>query len=456
MACTTHWSHIEKVAAIAVSLAQLSYPITFITGRTFENHISNLHPNIKYAPILGPNDKMSDDDTKTYMSIPPGPEQELFIMKKVLAENNPYLKESVEVEFKKFKEQYGDDKPLIFLYDVTFTGSYPVQLGAPGIKPDANVGIGISPLAIESNDTFPFRSGKVPHPGPDSKEVHFKAWQEFNAEWFNKELNGAWWAKLRELGVTQEKLPAILHAFHALPEHLLLMGIPEFEFPRSDFRKDIRYFGAFKKVGDQGDSKPQLPAWWDDIEKAKREGKKIIAVSQGTVEANPKDLTLPTLEALKDRDDVLIIATTVISEPEDIPNLVVPKNARIAKFVPYDLLLPTVDLLISNGGYGAVQHALRLGIPMVVSGIGQDKPTTNSLVEWSGVGINLKVRQPGAKIIGEAVKVALEDEDYRKKARDLSKKYEKYEMGEVADGLVRDLVWEWVEGRRRDGGNGEV
>jgi hypothetical protein len=50
------------------------------------------------------------------------------------------------------------------------------------------------------------------------------------------------------------------------------------------------------------------------------------------------------LEALKDRTDVLIIATTVAVEVVDIPDLVVPSNTRIAKFVPYDLLLPQVRL----------------------------------------------------------------------------------------------------------------
>jgi UDP:flavonoid glycosyltransferase YjiC (YdhE family) len=55
---------------------------------------------------------------------------------------------------------------------------------------------------------------------------------------------------------------------------------------------------------------------------------------------------LPTLEALKDRTDVLIIATTVAVEVADIPDLVVPSNTRMAKFVPYDLLIPQVLSLL--------------------------------------------------------------------------------------------------------------
>ena len=45
---------------------------------------------------------------------------------------------------------------------------------------------------------------------------------------------------------------------------------------------------------------------------------------------------------MKNRDDVLIVATTVAFEPEEVEDLIVPANARVAKFVPYDLLLPMV------------------------------------------------------------------------------------------------------------------
>jgi hypothetical protein len=38
----------------------------------------------------------------------------------------------------------------------------------------------------------------------------------------------------------------------------------------------------------------------------------IVAVSQGTVETDLSNLLLPTLEVLKHRDDVLVVATTVV------------------------------------------------------------------------------------------------------------------------------------------------
>jgi hypothetical protein len=344
---TTQWSHVEKVAAIAMELATLGYPITFLTGRIFEKEISNLHRNIKFVPFLGLDDKMSDSDIAEYMAIPNGPEKELFIMKKVLVDGMPSQHESIQAELKSLRQKWGKDRPLLSIFDQTVSGNYPIIFGAPGLKADANIGISLAPLTLESNDTFPFRTGKVPHTGPDATQVHKKAYEEYYASYYVKELNEAWWAKLRSMGAVQPSYPGIMEGINLAPEYLLALGIPEFEFPRSDIRSNVQYFGALKKSGvklDDEEKETVLPSWWSDIEKAKKEGKKIVAVSQGTVEGDLTDLVLPTIEALQDEENILLIATTVLVDPKDVEGLVVPTNTRVEKFVSYDLLLPLVSL----------------------------------------------------------------------------------------------------------------
>jgi hypothetical protein len=51
ISAVTHWSHFEKNAEIAVVLAKLGYPITFITGSIFEQETLSLHPRIKFHPL---------------------------------------------------------------------------------------------------------------------------------------------------------------------------------------------------------------------------------------------------------------------------------------------------------------------------------------------------------------------------------------------------------------------
>jgi len=265
-------------------------------------------------------------------------------MKKVLVEGMPLQQESIQAQFQAFRKKHGDSKPLISLFDQTVMGHVPVLFGAEGIKANANIGISLAPLTLESDDTFPFRSGLAPHQGPDAKKLHRKAYKSYYEEKYYKALNDAYWAKLREMGAKRDRYPGIMESINEAPDHLLALGIPKFEFPRSDIKQDVRHFGALKKTGFKNEKKGlELPEWWGDIAAAKREGKKIVAVSQGTVEGRLEDLVLPTIEALKDRNDILLIATTVLVEPKDVKNLVVPANTRVEKFVPYDELLPLVS-----------------------------------------------------------------------------------------------------------------
>jgi UDP:flavonoid glycosyltransferase YjiC (YdhE family) len=80
---------------------------------------------------------------------------------------------------------------------------------------------------------------------------------------------------------------------------------------------------------------------------------------------------------------------------------------------------------------------------MVVSGVSEDKATTNAIVQWSGVGINLGEQSPGAEKIREAVAKILEDNSYQNKAKTLSKEYEKYDVEKSFDGVIQNAYRDW-------------
>jgi UDP:flavonoid glycosyltransferase YjiC (YdhE family) len=151
-------------------------------------------------------------------------------------------------------------------------------------------------------------------------------------------------------------------------------------------------------------------------------------------------------------------------EPADIPDLVVPRNGRVAKFVPYDLLLPMVsltlfignretdwpqvDVLVNNGGYGAVIQALEHGIPLVVGGEGQDKAITNAIIQWSGVGVHIGGRSPGLDKIRDGLQKILSEPSYTQKAKEMSKNFERYDVGTIVDGVIQDVVRDWAKKQR--------
>jgi UDP:flavonoid glycosyltransferase YjiC (YdhE family) len=49
---------------------------------------------------------------------------------------------------------------------------------------------------------------------------------------------------------------------------------------------------------------------------------------------------------------MLVVATAGGRPVEAIPG-VIPANARLASYLPFEWLLPKVDVLVTNGGYGA-------------------------------------------------------------------------------------------------------
>jgi UDP:flavonoid glycosyltransferase YjiC (YdhE family) len=109
------------------------------------------------------------------------------------------------------------------------------------------------------------------------------------------------------------------------------------------------------------------------------------------------------------------VATTGGRPVEAIP-AVAPSNARLETYLPFEWLLPRVDVLVTNGGYGSVNQAMSFGIPLVTAGMTEDKADVNARVAWSGVGINLATNEPTPEAIRDAVRTVLDRPAYRMRA----------------------------------------
>jgi UDP:flavonoid glycosyltransferase YjiC (YdhE family) len=146
----------------------------------------------------------------------------------------------------------------------------------------------------------------------------------------------------------------------------------------------------------------------------------------------------PTLTALAD-EALTVIASTGGRPVETIP-VALPANARAATFLPFDRLLPKVSVMVTNGGYGAVNHALSLGVPLVVAGDSEEKPEIAARVAWTGAGINLRTGRPSAMQIREAVRAVLTKPQYRQRAQALRAAFASHnaldEIAELVEGLA--------------------
>jgi UDP:flavonoid glycosyltransferase YjiC (YdhE family) len=186
------------------------------------------------------------------------------------------------------------------------------------------------------------------------------------------------------------------------------------------------------------------PAWWPEL----RSGRPVVHVTQGTVDNHDLGKLLePTLRGLAD-EDVLVVATTG-GRPVSELGFPVPANARVEAFVPHDRLLPHVDVMVTNAGYGGVQRALADGVPLVVAGDTEDKPEVAARVAWAGVGVNLRSGRPSAGAVRSAVRSVLDAPGFAARARALQAEFAMYDGPLEAARLVEELLGAPAGGRGR-------
>ena len=196
-------------------------------------------------------------------------------------------------------------------------------------------------------------------------------------------------------------------------EAVIQTGPEALDFPRRNRNPAVHYVGAllpYKLPGPaeaaanagQEDQWPQYP--------------RTLLVTQGTVDNVDQDkLIVPALEAVKDMDALVIVATggrgtETLRARYPQPNIVV------RDFVDFAKVLDFADVFITNGGFGGVQLSLSKGVPMVVSGINEGKSDVNARVEFAGVGISLKTERPKPQRIAKAVQQILSDPAWRTRA----------------------------------------
>ncbi|WP_086667666.1 glycosyltransferase [Lentzea kentuckyensis] len=214
-----------------------------------------------------------------------------------------------------------------------------------------------------------------------------------------------------------------LEAFYS-PELVLAQGVRNLETVRVP--RQVEFVGRLISP-----AKPTvLPSWWGDLD-----GRTVVHVTQGTLETGADDLLKPAIEQFASSDDVLIVATTGGAPTATLG--VLPDNVRAAEFIPHDLLLPRVDVMITNGGWGGVLAALEAGVPMVVVPGELDKAQVARRVELAGAGV---VRRKPAKL-REAVDQVLARPSHRQRAQELGQQIT------TAGGAARAA--DLVEGLRR-------
>jgi hypothetical protein len=281
-------------------------------------------------------------------------------------------------------DRHGADAVLV---DLAFTGAMPLLHSDP--RP-AVVVCGVGPLTLTSADSAPFGMAWTPRPGRDHSTMH----RAVDRILFR---DMAYWLDDALAAVGAPPCPVALMDWPRLADRLLQLSVPGFEYPRGDLPPNVAFVGPVlpRPVRDF-----DPPPWWGEMRRART----VVHVTQGTLDnGNLDQLIGPTVEAFADDDGVVVVATVGRRAGQQL-TFAIPSNAHVCEWLPYSALLPHVDVMVTNGGYGGVNHALSYGIPVVVAGESSDKAEVAARVAHTGVGINLRTAHPRARQIAAAVR----------------------------------------------------
>ena len=415
--------HIAPLLAVARHLTGRGHEVLFFTASVFRDQAQAVGAHfVPFPAEIDLDYRRLDEHFPERAALPPGPAQLIFGLKHLFADAMPQQCQGVREILARFPAE-------AIIIDTMFCGALPLLLSGRDGRPPI-VSLGITALARSSEDTAFFGTALPPPTTPPAR-ARAAAMTRYMQRNLYGEVQSYFDAILARQGLPA--LPDFLFdSFVTLPDLYLQLTAERFEYPRRDLPNNVRFVGPLlPPPSTQFDP----PGWWDELDDARR----VVLVTQGTLaNADLGQLVGPTLTALAG-ENVRVVATTGGPPTEAIP-VPLPANARAVVFLPFDRLLPKVDLMVTNGGYGAVNHALSLGVPLVVAGDSEEKPEIAARVAWAGAGINLETGHPSPEQIQDAVQAVLGDPSYRNAARDLQAEFARsnalHEITAVVEGFV--------------------
>ncbi|MHC4174254.1 MAG: glycosyltransferase [Planctomycetota bacterium] len=407
--------HVTPSMPIARELVECGHEIAWITGRQYQASVEScgatFHP---YPKELDP-DGMEIYDFFPELKRLKGLAQMKYWIKHVFLDACSRSIETID-------EVLADFSADVLLGDTIAFGLYfcSEKRGLPFAL------ISLLPLAMPSRDIAPWGLGLLPGKSIVTKTRN-RLLNWLVAHIALRDITTYANRTLRKLGLEQLNGPFFYSMFEN-SQLFLHLSTPAFEYPRAEQDEKLHYVGPILPLPNPTF---QPPLWWSDLD----DPRPVILVNQGTIAKDLNDLVVPTIAGLRS-ERMLVVAVPV--EEGQLGER--PENTRTEPFIPFGHLLPYVDVMVTNGGYGGTQRALAQGIPLVVSGETDDKMEVAARVEWSGAGINLRKKRPSADEIRNAVKEVLANPTYRENAKRIQADFAKYNAPAKAAELLEALA----------------
>lgn len=389
--------HVTPLLPLAAELVARGDRVRFLTGSRFAAVVAATGAE----HVALPGDADFDDRFVTAQF----PEREQLSAVKAVAHDLEHIfVRPGAAQYRALTELLAQEPADAIVTDPTFAaGALLVELPR-GERPPVIVG-GVLPLNLPAPDLAPFGFGLPPLGG-------LPGWVRNG---FLNTLTARLFAPVNVAGAEigrqalgrEPRIPVMQWLQHA--DAIAQLSVPSFEYPRPDaVTAHLHFIGP---VSASNAVQHALPDWWPELDGTRP----VIHVTQGTIaNTDLTELIRPTIDAFADREPLVVVATGGVPV-ESLGQL--PGNVRVAEFLPYDELLPRTSVMVTNGGYGGAQFALRHGVPLVVAPGKEDKVEVAARIAWSGVGVNLRRQRPTPAQLRKGVERVLADPSYRSAAQ---------------------------------------
>jgi UDP:flavonoid glycosyltransferase YjiC (YdhE family) len=401
--------HLNPLLAITRMLTDAGHEVMILSGSAFRDRITAAGARFMTLPGA------ADFDGRDILAvvpelaqIPPGQDWLRVAMERLFVDRIPDQHRGLQEALRAFPAS-------VVIGDDMFFGALPLLLGPRAERP-AIVLCGTSILHCTRPDRAPAFLGLPPAETPEQETAYARIAEAYDAV-VDRPIGLSLAAVLARLGLAAPPWP-LFDAVVRLADTYLQLTVPSFEYP---FPRPpaVRFVGALPIV--PGQAAP--PPWAADLAGTR----KVVLVTQGTVANHDFGLLVgPTLAALADEPDILTVVTGGGRGLDAIPGPI-PANARLSPYLPFEWLLPRIDAMVTNGGYGSVNQALSFGIPLVAAGLTEDKADVNARIAWSGAGIDLATNNPTPEAIRRAVRTVLDEPGHRREARRLAAAFATYD-----------------------------
>ncbi|HTL07326.1 MAG TPA: nucleotide disphospho-sugar-binding domain-containing protein [Chitinophagaceae bacterium] len=412
--------HFNPLTGLAVHLVSLGYDVRWYTSKGFAPKLKKLQiPHYPFVKAIDVSDGNFDD---------------VFPGRKKLNSAVSKLKFDIVHAFVLRGPEYYQDLCEVYrefpfdlvIADCAFTG-IPFIKDSMGIPV---IAVGVFPLTASSVDLPPVGLGMEP-----SYSIAGKIKQALLRTFVNRVLfkapNKVMHRMLDEHGI-HHKEETVFDLLLSKCDVLLQSGTPSFEYQRRDMPAHVHFAGPMLPHSTASGTRQ----WFD--ERLNR-FKKVIVVTQGTVEKDINKLLVPTLEAFKD-SDTLVVCTTGGSQTAALRQRYSQRNIIIEDFIPFNDIMPYADAYITNGGFGGVLLGIENNLPLVVAGVHEGKNEICARVGYFKLGINLKTEKPLPRQLMAAVEEVINNPIYKENVVALAEEFKQYQPNDLCAAQVASLL----------------